>query len=219
MNLRRACLLFLSLLAVAPSIGCASKLQAANLNQLHVGDTSEAELRQTFGKPDNIDTLSDGSGTSQMLSFHHQGGTGFLVWQAVDARVLIAELQNDRLRGYIFAGTRGDNETKIDPMALQKLQVGVTRRGDVAKLLGEPVGKAVPGTRMENFKGLFTPGVVEVWAWTNVTGSNGIVFQKVRNHSFFVKFDSAGRVAGTGHEDVTLNPFSGRSTRERNTAR
>jgi outer membrane protein assembly factor BamE (lipoprotein component of BamABCDE complex) len=186
-----------SLVALSAATGCGSKLKKDKVRTLQLGQTSEQQVRSMFGKPKVTDARSDGTGVTHLLRYDHVGGAAIAFYRIADVRYLVVDLHNDRLRGYLFASTNGGDSTKINKAAVASVQKGVTTRDDALRLLGEPAGRALPGTVVDDYKDAFGPGVTEIWAWTMVEGANGMMWSSVTVRLLMLKFDASGRVIET----------------------
>jgi outer membrane protein assembly factor BamE (lipoprotein component of BamABCDE complex) len=199
--MRSAILSITALLLVSASTGCGSGLKSKNVRTLQLGQTTEKQIRGMFGKPKVVDARSDGTGRTLMLRNDHVGGAMIAFYRLADIRYLTVDLLNDRLRGYLFASTAGGDATKINKAALAALQAGMTR-DEVLRLLGEPAGRALPGTILDDYKDAFGPRVAEISAWTMVEGATGVMWGNVTVRLLLVKFDASGRVVETATRAV-----------------
>jgi hypothetical protein len=189
----------LCVVVLASAAGCAGpKLTSRNARRLQLGQTTEPQIRATFGKPGLTDERSDGSGVSRVVEYRLvSGGIDLIGYRDLDLRFLVADVYNGRVRGWMFVSSDKDDPTRIRRSALPQIVSGRTTRDEVLGLLGEPAGRALPGTRIEDFQGEFVPGVQEIWAWTAVFGAHDWYVKPLVARILLVKFDASGRVVQT----------------------
>ena len=186
-------------LVLALSAGCANmKLTSGNTRRLQLGQTTEAQARGVFGKPQKVEERSDAGGASKLIRWlFNSGARSNIGYNMVDLRFLDVDFFNDRARAWLYVSTAPKDSTKIRSSALPLVVKGRTTRDEVLRLLGEPAGRALRGTLIPDYASEFGPGVTEIWQWAAVDGSSGWF---VRNYSvrvLLVKFDASGRVVDT----------------------
>jgi outer membrane protein assembly factor BamE (lipoprotein component of BamABCDE complex) len=184
---------------VACAAGCAGpKLTGHNARRLQLGQTGEPQIRAIFGKPAQTDERSDGSGVSRVVEYRLvEGGIDLIGFRDLEVRFLAADVFNGRLRGWVYVSSDDDAPTRIRRSAVPQIESGRTTRDEVLGLLGEPAGRALPGTRIEDYQGEFGPGVQEIWAWTAVVGAHDWYVKPLVARILLVKFDASGRVVQT----------------------
>ena len=191
------------LLLLLATTGCGSRLNADNLSSFRLGQTTEADVRAAFGKPDMTDERSDGAGVSRVMRWSGEPGTP--TFSAVrDLRILVAETYNDRLRGWIFASSApGADGTKFRRSNVPRIAKGQTTRDEAVRLLGRPAGRASRGSLIPDYKDEFGPGVDEIWAWVHI--DNGGAFNgEIIVGELLVKFDASGRVVDVVNSTLKL---------------
>lgn len=184
---------------LAWATGCGGPtLTKQNVRTLRLGQTAESQVRATFGKPTLAEERSDGASTGKLLQYRlSDGGVTIIGYRNVDMRLLVAEFFDDRLHAWLYFSTAGEDATKIRASAVPQLFKGRTTRDEALRLLGEPAGRALRGSRVPDYRAEFGPGVEEIWAWTAVDGAHGWAGQAVAARLLLVKFDAAGRVVDT----------------------
>ena len=179
-------------LLTACATGCGSRLNTKNVRTFRLGQTTDADLRAAFGKPDVTDERGDATGVSRVMRWRGEPGTpGFT--NLNDVRLLVAETYNGRLRGWIFASTApGGERSRFRESNVPRVVKGQTTREEALRLLGEPAGRALRGSLVPDYRDEFGPGVEEIWAWFSVAGS--VFKNEVNVREVLVKFDASGRV-------------------------
>ena len=193
---------------LAMSTGCAeSKLTRANVRKVQLGQTTEGQLVATFGKPDLSEERSGSAGTSKLMRWRlNSGGDSMFGYRSMDLRYLVADAYNGRVRSWMFVSTAEGDATKIRSSAVPQVVNGQSTRDDVLRLLGEPTGRALRGTLIEDYGVEFTPGVTEIWAWATVDNARGWVGGKdLAVRILLVKFEASGRVVGTITRAIKVN--------------
>ena len=181
---------------LAWATGCGGPtLTKQNVRTLRIGQTTESQVRATFGKPTVAEERSDGASTAKLLQYKlSDGGVTIIGYRSVDMRLLVAEIFDDRLHAWLYFSTAGKDATKIRASAVPQLVKGSTTRDEALRLLGEPAGQARRGTRVPDYHAEFGRGVGEICAWTAIDGAHGWYGQAVAARLLLVKFDAAGRV-------------------------
>lgn len=176
---------------LACTAGCGSRLNTSNVRGFQLGQTTDQDLRDRFGKPDLTDERRDATGVSRVMKWEGVPGTPTL-GNLRDLRLLYAETYNGRLRGWIFASSApGAERTRFREANVPKVVKGQTTRNEAIRLLGEPVGRALRGCLVPDYVNEFGPGVEEIWAWFGIRG--GTVGSSLTVREFLVKFDGSGR--------------------------
>ena len=172
--------------------GCGSRLTHTNVHTFRLGETTEKDLRDKFGKPDMAEERGDGAGLSRTMRWRGEPGTpGF--GSLNDIRYLVAETYNGRLRAWLFASSApGAGRSKFNEANVSRLVEGQTTREQAAQLLGDPAGKAIRGTLIPDYRNEFGPNIAEIWAWIGIRGKAFSNEVTLRMH--LVKFDTSGRV-------------------------
>jgi hypothetical protein len=183
-------------MVLAGATGCGSGLKSKNVRTLQLGQTTEAQVRKMFGKPDMQEDRSDATGTGRIFRYDHVGGAVIALYRVADVRYLAVEVHNGRVRGWLFGSTAPGDSTKIREAAVPQVVKGQSR-DDVARLLGEPAGRALKGCLIVDYKDEFGPAVEEIWAWFGIKGASGAFWSQVKGRLYMVKFDGQGRVVET----------------------
>lgn len=187
-------------LLLASSTGCAgSKLTSANARRIQLGQTTESQLIATFGKPDLTEERSGSAGTDKLMRWSLvSGGNRFFVYRSMDLRYLVIDTYNGRVRSWMFVSSADGDSTKIRSSAAPQAVKGQTMREEVLRLLGEPAGRSLRGTRIEEYASEFSPGVTEIWSWAAVDNARGwVAGSDLAIRVLLVKFDASGRVVDT----------------------
>ena len=156
-------------------------------DQLILGKTSEAEIRQQRGKPyqEGIATKNEKPLKTLSYAYASAGGEG----NALD--VTAAKSQNfyifqDKLAGHEFVSSWKEDSTDFDETKIAKIQKDVTTRSEVIKIMGPPGGKygypLIPGREDEAL----------VYAYNHVKGSAANL--KRYNKLLVVSFNKQGIV-------------------------
>lgn len=156
--------------------------------QLVIGKTSEAEIRQLRGKPYQQSAGTKNDKPIKTLSYAYASTGG----EANALDVTAAKSQNfyifqDKLAGHEFVSSWKEDSTDFDETKIAKIQKDVTTRSEVIKIMGPPSGKygypLIPGREDEAL----------VYAYNHVKGAAGNL--KRYNKLLVVSFNKQGIVS------------------------
>ncbi len=152
---------------------CHSALTQETVRKIRLNETTEEQIVQTYGQPKEVETIEGTGGASTIYEYREQsGGNIGPVWWANYA-ILIVELRDGRVNGYLFARTDGDSTT-FDPTVSEHIVVGQTTENDLAPMLGYPHGVAMPNTQLAAFITNVGDGETGRLAWVDAKPVTGV---------------------------------------------
>lgn len=181
---------FFSALIVLMVMGCASAgkdFGYTKRSELVVGKTTQNDAEQLLGTPFKSSTVSNADGDFQVLRYAYAQAdlTGSR------ARVLIIEFKNNLLNAHIYNSGFSEDSTDFKIEALPQIIRGVSNKTDVARIMGEPTGKAHCPSSIIDFKTICENGT-EVWVWVYTSKSKGLNTMTMKSRSIKLAFDSNG---------------------------
>src|SRR5258705_3115884 len=109
-------------------------------DSLILSKTTDAELRQRFGKPYREGTVIKNGETLKTLSYAYAEGAPSLAGGVVPARGQGFYFLNGVLVGHDFTSSFGEDRTNFDIAKVQQIKEGQATEASVVNLLGKPQG-------------------------------------------------------------------------------
>lgn len=185
----------LALLAVAG--GCRSKpAQTFDAGGLQLGKSLVSSYAPILGEPSSRTSSNDEVGTREVRTFEPRGTVKLVNSAAPELRIAIMESLNDRLEAFVLLGPLREDRTPITPMLVNdEIVIGQTMETDLVRRLGEPIGRALPGTRLFESKQDASSRVVERLIWADYAdGRRGLWRHELNLKLLLVDLDASRRV-------------------------
>jgi hypothetical protein len=171
-----------------------------NPDALKLGQLKISESEQLFGEPTEKQNKTTVDGKYEIVNYHFtQNRLG-----TVSSRLLVLEFKDGILNSYEFVSSFDEDKTKVDLQGIDHLrsEIGKLSRNDVIAVLGEPDGKAVCPSIVEDYKDKCQKGV-EIWGWfaadkVKFGFSNHV---DVKDTNIYVAFDANGKIADVQTEE------------------
>jgi len=161
------------------------------------------EADSLFGKPTHLVTKTTTEGNFQIYKYDFAQAN----LAAVNTRVLLLEFKEGKLNGYFSWSSFSKDKSHFDSSAEAKLKTGVGKftKDDVLALLGQPEGKALCPSIINDFKDKCEKNT-EVWGWYMSDNISLWVRRDVKSAQLVVSFDSSGKVSGVELEENSNPP-------------
>jgi hypothetical protein len=173
-------------------MGCASLGQEynyENIKQLELGKTRQSDYRAMFGEPRTVNVKERTDGVYETVHYMYAHGT----LAGAAARVLNLEFKDGLLNAYASNSGFEEDATTFDIRVADQIQVGVSTKEDVRRLLPPPSGRARCPTTLVDFT-VKNVSAKEVWLWLYTNKSEGLDTESIKSRSLKLLFDGTGRV-------------------------
>ncbi len=177
------------LLAGCASVGKSFKYK--NIGILQIGTTTQDDAVNNFGEPYKTESIENSDGEYEIMRYIY--GFGTLASSA--ARVLFLEFKGGVLNAYIYVSGFDEDATIFDEEAAREVKTKAATKAEVKQSLGEPSGKAIYPTTLEDFK-TDKKGVSESWVWAYTSKSKGVSVKSIKSKIAHIYFDKNGKILG-----------------------
>lgn len=168
-----------TILMVIITIGCATagkEFNYARRSDLIIGKTTQSDAEKIFGEPVKSSSVSNEYGDFKVLQYVY----AYADPTGAKARALNVEFRNNLLNAHIYNSGFPEDSTVFNIEALSQIIRGVSNKTDVARIMGEPSGKALCPTSFADFKAACENGT-EVWAWVYTQKSQGLDTRTIKS--------------------------------------
>jgi len=162
------------------------------IKDLVLGETTKSEAESMLGGPGSSNTISNSDGDFEVIQYLY--ATGIIV--PAQARLLWLEFKEDKLNAYISVSGFEADKTIFDFNAKDNIVRNLSSKAEVLQVLGEPSGKALFPTTLEDYK-KYDEDWSEVWSWTYASAPVAILGMDIspyKSQSLYVYFDVQGIV-------------------------
>ncbi len=168
-----------------------------NRGKLVVGKTTQAEVDKYFGKPEKKFVTNNQSGKFVILEYYfiHSGFTDG------DMKVLLIELKDDVLIGFVYDSSHGEDSTIFNHMEAENIKIG-HHIEDVVLKVGHPSGEALCPINIHRFKTkCMKAGHMKVWIYS--PGASMFGASDMETHLMFIGLNDDGKVLEVSREVKT----------------
>jgi outer membrane protein assembly factor BamE (lipoprotein component of BamABCDE complex) len=127
------------LLIIALCAGCAgADFKRPDSESLHLGQTSEKEIRARYGDPRGEKTLVMNDQTIKVLTYAHAEAAPYV--EKIPVRAMTYSFHEGTLVGFDYTSSFSSDKTDFDDTLVNQIVQGQTTRDRVVALLGQPTG-------------------------------------------------------------------------------
>ncbi len=167
-----------------------------NRDKLVVDKTTLKDVYKYFGKPEKTIVSENVNGKFHILEYYfvHSGFTDG------DMKVLLMELKDEVLIGYVYDSSHGDDSTLFDYEEAMNVRIG-HKFEHVKKDVGDPSGEALCPVNIHEYKKHCSKAKnMKVWIYTPGTSMFGA--SSVETHMMFVGVTKEGIVLEVSHKTL-----------------
>ena len=165
-----------------------------NRDKLVIDKTTLDEVYKYFGKPEKTIVSENVNGKFHILEYYfvHSGFTGG------DMKVLLIELKDEVLIGYVYDSSQGDDSTLFNYEEAMNVRIG-HKFEHVKRNVGDPSGEALCPVNIHKYKENCSKSKnMKVWIYTPGTSVFGA--SSVETHMMFVGVTDEGIVLEVSHK-------------------
>ncbi len=165
-----------------------------NRDKLIVGKTTQSEIDKYFGEPEKRFVTNNKNGKIVILEYYfiHSGFT------EGDMKVLLIELKNDVLIGYVYDSSHGDDSTIFNHMEAENVKIGY-KIEDIVSKVGHPSGEALCPVNIHRYKTkCIKAGHMKVWIYS--PGASMFGASEMETHLMFIGVNDEGKVLEISRE-------------------
>jgi len=140
-----------------------------NTSALKLNELTLAEATNLFNKPYQVVTKTTSDGNF-IINYYPHAVVG--PFGSVQSRILMLEFRNQKLNSYEYLSSFDEDKTTVDTSKVQALKDEKADQAQVIAAMGNPEGKALCPSVVEDFKDKCKNGG-EIWYWGSLRKDGG----------------------------------------------
>ena len=165
-----------------------------NRDKLVVNETTLQDIYKYFGKAEKELVTKNKNGEFRILEYYfiHSG------FSDGDMKVLLMELKNDVLIGYVYDSSQGDDATLFNHTEAQNIKIG-HKFEDIVFKVGKPSGEALCPINIHRYKEKCKKGKdMKIWIYS--PGASIFSASQMQTRIMFIGVDKDGLVLEISRE-------------------